>query len=147
MVLTAALFLLAPGPLARLYSADTAVVALAMGLLPIAGLFQVFDGVQVVASSALRGVGDTRAPMVINLVGFWGMGLPAGLLFAFPLGMGARGIWWGLALGLGVVAVLLLGRVRSRFGRELRRILIDESDGDGRPVSRIASAIEGAGGP
>jgi multidrug resistance protein, MATE family len=128
MALTAALFLLAPGPLARLYSSDLPVVALAMVLLPIAGIFQVSDGLQVVASSTLRGIGDTRAPMLINLFGFWGLGLPVGLVLAFPAGMEARGVWWGLALGLGVVAVLLLARVRHRFGRELRRVLIDDGD-------------------
>lgn len=128
MTLTAALFLLMPGPLARLYSPDVAVVALAVVLLPIAGIFQVFDGLQVVSSSILRGIGDTRAPMLINLLGFWGVGLPVGLLLAFPLERGAAGVWWGLAVGLGVVALLLWLRVRSRFGRDLRRVLIDDGD-------------------
>lgn len=128
MTFTAALFLLAPGPLARIYSSDLPVVALAMALLPIAGIFQVFDGLQVVASSVLRGIGDTRAPMLVNLLGFWALGLPVGLVLAFPGGMEARGVWWGLALGLGVVGVMLLNRVRHRFGRELRRVLIDDAD-------------------
>lgn len=128
MVCTAALFLLLPGPLVRIYSADPPVVLLAASLLPIAGVFQVFDGLQVVASSVLRGVGDTRTPMLVNLLGFWAVGLPVGLVLGFPVGAGARGVWWGLALGLGMVALLLLRRVRTRFGRELRRVLIDEAD-------------------
>jgi MATE family multidrug resistance protein len=144
MTLTAALFLLLPGPLARLYSSDLSVVALAMALLPIAGIFQVFDGLQVVASSILRGIGDTRAPMFINLFGFWGLGLPVGLALAFPLGLEARGVWWGLALGLGVVAGLLLARVRLRFGRELRRVLIDESDVASGAVAAVAAPTETA---
>jgi MATE family multidrug resistance protein len=144
MTLTAALFLLLPGPLARLYSSDLSVVALAMALLPIAGIFQVFDGLQVVASSILRGIGDTRAPMFINLFGFWGLGLPVGLALAFPLGLEARGVWWGLALGLGVVAGLLLARVRLRFGRELRRVLIDETDVPSGAVAAVAVPTETA---
>lgn len=138
MCLTAALFLLAPGPLARIYSSDLPVIALAVSLLPIAGIFQVVDGLQVVASSTLRGIGDTRAPMLINLFGFWGIGLPVGVALAFPGGLEAPGVWWGLALGLGVVAVLLLRRVRLRFGRALRRVLIDDGD-------RTPDSVEGAG--
>lgn len=138
MCVTAALFLLLPGPLARIYTADLPVVALAVSLLPIAGIFQVFDGLQVVASSILRGIGDTRAPMLVNLFGFWGIGLPVGLALTFSAEMGAPGVWWGLALGLGVVAALLLRRVRVRFGRALRRVLIDDAD-------RVPDEGEGAG--
>lgn len=111
--------------LARVYTPDVGVIALAAGLLPIAGLFQVADGIQVVSAAVLRGIGDTRMPMLINLLGFWVIGLPVGGLLAFPGGMGARGIWWGLAVGLGLVALLLLLRVRARFGRELQRLVIE----------------------
>lgn len=126
MCVTAVLFLTLPGPLARLYSADAAVVATAALLLPIAGIFQVFDGLQVVSAGVLRGVGDTRIPMIMNLIGFWVVGLPVSALLAFKADLGPQGIWWGLALGIGAVAVLLLARVRARFGRELRRLLIDD---------------------
>jgi MATE family multidrug resistance protein len=88
----------------------------ASSLLPLAGLFQVFDGIQVVTSGILRGLGDTRSPMIINLIGFWGVGIPAGLLLGFTAGMGAQGLWWGLVLGLAAVAVILLVRVRYRIG-------------------------------
>lgn len=125
MVLTALLFLGAPGFLARLYTPDREVIALAAGLLPIAGLFQVADGIQVVSAAVLRGVGDTRVPMLINLLGFWAVGLPLGIGLAFPLGVGARGIWMGLAIGLVLVALLLALRVRARFGRALRRLVIE----------------------
>lgn len=135
MVLTAALFLLAPGPLARIYSSDLPVVQLASILLPIAGLFQVVDGLQVVAASILRGVGDTRAPMFVNLLGFWAVGLPAGLMLAFRADLGPPGIWWGLAIGLGVVACLLLVRVRLRLGRDLARVVIDDADRRATPGS------------
>ncbi len=126
MSVTAMLFLWVPDVLARVYSNDMPVVAAAAALIPIAGVFQVFDGVQVVSSGALRGVGDTRVPMLVNLLGFWGVGLPVSLLLGFGLGWGPRGIWWGLAVGIGAVAILLLLRVRTRFGRELRRIEVDE---------------------
>lgn len=128
MMLTALLFLAAPGLLARLYSADLEVVGLAMVLIPIAGVFQVFDGIQVVALGALRGVGDTRLPMLVNLVGFWAVGLPVSWLLGFRTPLGPRGVWVGLAVGIGVVAVLLLARVRLRFGRELRRLVLEEDD-------------------
>lgn len=133
MVLTATLFLLAPEALARIYSSDIPVVQLASVLLPIAGLFQVVDGLQVVAASILRGVGDTRAPMLVNLLGFWAVGLPAGLLLAFRADLGPPGIWWGLAIGLGVVAGLLLLRVRLRLGRDLARVVIDDGDRSAGP--------------
>ena len=126
MCLTAALFLSVPELLARIYSADLPVVAAAALLLPIAGVFQVFDGIQVVASGALRGVGDTRVPMLVNLLGFWGVGLPVCLLLGFGLDQGPPGIWWGLAVGIGVVSILLMLRIRARFGRELRRIVVDD---------------------
>ncbi len=135
MGLTAVLFLVAPGPLARAYSADAPVVALAAVLIPIAGVFQVFDGMQVVALGVLRGVGDTRFPMVLNLVGFWGVGLPVSAALGFRSALGPRGVWIGLALGIGLVALLLLARVRSRFGRELRRVVLDDDHGDAQAGS------------
>jgi MATE family multidrug resistance protein len=126
MGLTAVLFLSLPGLLARVYTADLPVVELAALLIPIAGIFQVFDGIQVVSAGVLRGVGDTRVPMIIGLLGFWFVGLPASAVLGFPAGLGPRGVWWGLAGGLAAVSVLLVARVRARFGRELRRLVIDE---------------------
>jgi MATE family multidrug resistance protein len=126
MAFTAVLFLGLPEPLSRLFSDDADVVAVAAALLPIAGVFQVFDGLQVVAAGALRGIGDTRVPMILILVGFWLVGLPVCVLLGFTLGVGPRGIWWGLAIGIGVVAILLALRIVRRFGRELRRLVIDE---------------------
>jgi MATE family multidrug resistance protein len=81
-------------------------------LLVIAGLFQLADGVQAVAAGALRGLKDTRMPMVLAAFGYWGLGMPVGLALAWPLGLGPPGIWLGLAAGLGVVAVLMLRRWR-----------------------------------
>jgi MATE family multidrug resistance protein len=129
MTFTAAMFLTLPAPLARLFSNDPTVVAAAATLLPIAGVFQVFDGLQVAGAGALRGIGDTRVPMILNLVGFWLIGLPVSVALGFGTGLGPRGVWWGLAIGIGVVGILLMHRIRRRFGRELRRLVIDEDHG------------------
>ena len=99
--------------------AAPAVAATAATLLVIAGLFQLADGVQVVAAGALRGLRDTRAPMLFAAVGYWAIGLPIGLVLGFPLGFGASGIWIGLAAGLAVVAALLLRRWRRLAGAPL----------------------------
>jgi multidrug resistance protein, MATE family len=125
MVVTAAVFLGIPGLLGRAFSPDPEVVAVVAVLLPIAGLFQVFDGLQAVAGGVLRGVGDTRAPMYANFLGFWVLGIPISLWLAFRADWGPEGLWWGLALGLAVVAMILLVRVRRRMGRELRRIQME----------------------
>jgi MATE family multidrug resistance protein len=126
MALAGAIFLSVPGVLARVYTADRSVLALAAALIPIAGVFQVFDGIQVVASGVLRGVGDTRWPMVVNLVGFWAVGLPVSAFLGFGLDLGPTGLWWGLAVGIGAVAFLMLARVHTRFGRDLPRLAMDE---------------------
>jgi MATE family multidrug resistance protein len=126
MTLTAAVFLTIPALLARVYTPDPEVVALAALLLPVAGLFQVFDGLQVVSTAVLRGIGDTRTPMLLHVAGFWLVGLPVGLLFGFTLGGGPIGLWWGLAAGLGVVAVLLLARVVRRFAGDLSRLSLED---------------------
>jgi MATE family multidrug resistance protein len=127
MAMTAVLFLTLPEMLSRVFTDDLEVVAVAALLLPIAGVFQVFDGVQVVAAGALRGVADTRVPMIMNLVGFWFVGLPVSVGLGFGLSAGPEGIWWGLAIGIGIVALLLTHRINRRFGRELRRLAIDEN--------------------
>ena len=125
MAATAVLFLVFPEPLARLYSRDLEVIAIAAALIPIAGVFQVFDGLQAVAAGVLRGVGDTRGPMLINLLGYWVLGLPLSIYLGFVAGLGPAGLWWGLVLGLGVVATSLLVRVRSRLARTHSRVVID----------------------
>jgi MATE family multidrug resistance protein len=76
--------------------------------LGIAAIFQLFDGIQVVCTGALRGLGNTRTPMLTNLVGHWVLGLPLGCLLAFNRGFGVFGVWIGLCLGLIIVAMVLL---------------------------------------
>ncbi len=105
------------------------VIALAATLIPIAGVFQVFDGLQAVAAGVLRGIGDTHAPAIINVVGFWLIGLPVSWVLTFRYGGGAVGLWWGIVVGLAAVALILLARVRVRLGRTMRRVIIDEAVG------------------
>jgi len=87
--------------------ANRETVQIARRLIAIAAIFQVFDGMQVIAAGALRGFKDTMVPMLLATFGYWGIGFTGCWLFAFPLGYGAVGLWWGLALGLAAVAVML----------------------------------------
>ena len=99
------------GPLlARGFTADPAVITLAAQLLGVAALFQLFDGTQVVAAGALRGLTDVKVPTVITFVAYWLVSLPLGYGLAFHTSLGPRGVWIGLAGGLACAAVLLAGR-------------------------------------
>ncbi len=117
---SALLFIAIPGVLvsAFLDAAEPetpAVLAAGVSFLAIAALFQLFDGTQVVAMGCLRGLRDTRVPMLIAAFGYWGVGLPLSGLFGFGLGMDGVGIWLGLAAGLAIAAVLLVGRLRRQM--------------------------------
>jgi len=125
MSASALVMLLLPMSLARIYTTDAGVAALAASLIPIAGVFQVFDGIQVVSIGILRGVADTRAPMVVNVLGFWLVGLPVSAALGFGAGGGPRGLWWGLTVGLMLVALILVWRVRRRLSGAVARIVID----------------------
>jgi len=87
--------------------ANRETVQIARHLIAVAAVFQVFDGMQVIAAGALRGYKDTMIPMLLGTFGYWGIGFTGCWLFAFPLGYGAVGLWWGLALGLAAAAVML----------------------------------------
>jgi MATE family multidrug resistance protein len=89
-------------------------VDLARSFLMFAALFQIADGAQVVGAGMLRGLHDTRMPMCFALIGYWGIGMPLGVLLAFPVGLGGIGIWTGLATGLAIVAVLMIRRWSCR---------------------------------
>lgn len=125
MAMTGAIFLSLPEPLARLYSRDLGVIGVAATLIPIAGVFQIFDGIQVVASGVLRGLGDTRAPMVANLLGYWVVGIPVSIYLGFVARLDPAGLWWGLVSGLGLVGTSLLLRVRTRLAHRQQRVIID----------------------
>ncbi len=102
--------------IAGFYSEDSEVVQVAAGLLLIGALFQVFDASQATALGALRGYKDVRAPMLIAVVAYWVVGLPAGALLCFGYQaiapMGVHGFWWGLVIGLAAAALALLTRLR-----------------------------------
>jgi MATE family multidrug resistance protein len=110
MLLAAVVFLVAPGPLIALYTRDPQVMAVGPSLLGLAAAFQIFDGIQTVSTGALRGLGETRVPMLANLVGYWVLGLPLGLTLCFILHWGIYGLWIGLLLALFVIAATLLAR-------------------------------------
>jgi MATE family multidrug resistance protein len=125
MAVMGLLFIGVPYALASLYTSDGDVVALAAALIPIAGVFQVFDGLQVVSAGVLRGIGDTRVPMLINVLGFWLFGMPVSIGLGFCLGLGPQGLWWGFVVALAALAGLLLLRVAHRLARPAERILIE----------------------
>jgi MATE family multidrug resistance protein len=104
--------------------ANRELVAIALQLLAAAALFQIADGVQAIAAGALRGYRDTAVPMLYAGFGYWGVGFAGGWVLAFPLGYGPVGLWWGVALGLAVVATLLTVRVAGRSGAALARTRI-----------------------
>jgi MATE family multidrug resistance protein len=97
-----------------------AVLALATRLLLIAALFQIFDGLQAIASRALRGLRDTIAPLWLAGFGYWVVGICGGAALAFPLSLGMVGLWWGMALGLMVTGVLLTWRFLALSARMAR---------------------------
>jgi MATE family multidrug resistance protein len=108
MLVAALLFLLAPEPIVRVFTNAPEVVSTAVALLAVAAAFQLFDGLQVVATGALRGFGDTRTPMLANLAGHWLLGLPIGALLCYRAGWGVFGLWTGLCIGLIAVCLALL---------------------------------------
>ena len=109
MLASASLFALAPRWLVSLFTRDQDVIRLGVGLLLVAAIFQLFDGVQAVATGALRGLGNTHTPMMVNLVGHWMLGLPTAYLLCFRYGWGVQGLWMGLAFGLITTGTVLLG--------------------------------------
>ncbi|SDE45246.1 MATE family efflux transporter [Limimaricola pyoseonensis] len=115
-------FLLLPEPLIKIFidpndPARGAVIAIGIGLLAVAALFQVVDALQVMALGLLRGVQDTTMPMVFAAISYWGIGMPVGWVLGFPLGLGATGVWLGLVVGLSLAAVFLLWRFWRRSVR------------------------------
>lgn len=107
-------FYLARGSIGRLYTTEPAVLALVASAMPVAAAFQVFDGAQVVASGILRGMGVTRPSAAANLVGFYLLGLPLGYWLTFEQGVGLPGVWWGIALGLAIVSIVLVAWIALR---------------------------------
>jgi MATE family multidrug resistance protein len=108
MTLAAATFLTVPRVLIGAFTRDPEVLAIGVSLLFVAAVFQLFDGLQGVTTGVLRGLGDTRTPMLWNLAGHWLFGLPLGYVLCFTAGLGVIGLWWGLSAGLMVCGVALV---------------------------------------
>jgi multidrug resistance protein, MATE family len=106
MCLTAALMFLLPGPIVSLYTDDPELITGAVTLIYMAAIFQVSDGLQVSGSGALRGLKDTKVPMIVNLIAYWIIGLPLGYYIGIIRGMGTEGMWIGLIAGLTVAGIL-----------------------------------------
>lgn len=98
-----------PRQLLGIFTTDDAVLRIGTTVLYIYGALQLFDAWQVVATGALRGLGDTRTPMLLNLVGHWIIGLPLGYWLCFNRDWGVAGLWSGLSVGLTIVGVVLAG--------------------------------------
>ncbi len=108
MSLCAIALLVFPGVIARLFTPDLAIIAAAIPLLRLGAFFQLFDGLQVVTTGALRGAGDTATPMLCHIVGYGVIGLPLGAFLCFREGMGAIGLWIGLSTGLILIGLALV---------------------------------------
>jgi MATE family multidrug resistance protein len=108
MLGSAVMFFVMPATLIRIYSSDPTVIDVGIVLLFICSVFQLFDGLQTVATGALRGLGDTRTAMVFNLIGHWLIGLPVGYWLCFTQGWGVAGLWTGLSVGLILIGASLL---------------------------------------
>jgi MATE family multidrug resistance protein len=122
MALMALVIWLFPRQLMTLFLEDSIananVIALGVSFLGVAAIFQIVDGAQVVGAGMLRGLHDTRVPMIFTFVGYWVAGIGVGAWLAFRAGWDGVGIWSGLALGLAIVAVLMVARWtrRERLG-------------------------------
>lgn len=114
---------LIPRWIVLLFSPDPAVITAGVALLQIAAVFQLFDGFQVVTTGALRGLGDTRTPMLAHFAGYWVIGLPISYILGFRFGWGARGIWAGLSTALVLIGIGLMLVWRAR----IRRYIIEGS--------------------
>ena len=125
MACSAIVFIAGRHFLPHLYIDDPSVRKLAASLLVVAGMFQLSDGFQAICLGILRGMSDVKIPTLITLVAYWMIGLPIGYFMAFPLNMGAMGIWYGLLIGLTVAAILLF----IRFQIISKRQLIFQLDG------------------
>lgn len=121
-VLSCSVMLGLPDRIAGLYTHDRHVVGLAAQLLVLAGVFQFSDGIQAVSNGALRGIKDSRVPMLITAFAYWGVGMPVGWWLSFHARLGARGMWMGLIAGLSMAAVLLFARFCRKSARPVHAV-------------------------
>lgn len=121
MAVPAIAFLIIPGSLAAVLTNDGHVISTTIPLLFVAAVFQLSDGVQAVAAGALRGAGDTKAPLIANVLGHYAISLPVSIVLAFELDMGVTGLWWGLSSGLTAVALTLTWRFWRTASKPIAR--------------------------
>lgn len=124
MLCSAIAFVAIPRPILHIYTNDPVVLSIGVALLAWAALFQLFDGIQTIATGALRGIGNTRVPMLVNLAGYWFFGLPIGYALCFHYHRGVYGLWCGLSLALIAIALILL-HSWDRHSRDLSSLLRD----------------------
>ena len=122
MLLAAIALLVFSLPLIELFTTDARVLAVGPTLLGIVAAFEVFDGIQTVSTGALRGLGETQAPMMANFVGYWVLGLPLGFLLCFGMRWGIYGLWIGLTVALVVIALAVLARWRRDAAKLLSAV-------------------------
>jgi MATE family multidrug resistance protein len=108
-------------PIGRIFTGDGVIIRMSAKLLLVAAIFELFDGFQTVSTGALRGLGDTRTPMICHFVAYWICGLPAGWYLCFRRGWGVVGFWVGFAVALVPLGIVLLAVWNSRVGFSLRR--------------------------
>lgn len=119
MACAAVAFVSMPRQIISLYTNNSRVLELGIKLLAIAAVFQLFDGIQTVATGALRGLGETRMPMIVNFCGYWLLGLPVGYVLCFQRGFGIAGLWWGLTMALILISLVLLFEWHRKSSRAL----------------------------
>jgi MATE family multidrug resistance protein len=113
-----------PRWIVRIFIGDAAVIAVGATLLRIAAFFELFDGLQITATGALRGLGDTRSPMWAHLIFYWGIGLPVAWALCFPFGWGAAGIWVGLSASLILIGAVLVEVWKRRSAQNAQSKLV-----------------------
>ncbi|HJT18242.1 MAG TPA: MATE family efflux transporter [Thermoanaerobaculia bacterium] len=119
MSVSAIAFMTIPRLLARMLTNQEDVIAATLPLFFVAGLFQLADGLQAAGIGALRGAADTKFAFITNVIGYWLIGLPVGLLLGFKFHMGVVGFWWGFVAGLWCVAILVFLRFEWLSSREI----------------------------
>jgi MATE family multidrug resistance protein len=139
MSLAACAFLLLPHVLIGAFTTDPGVLRVGIALLAVAAVFQLFDGLQGVGTGVLRGLGDTRTPMLWNLAAHWGIGLPIAYALAFHFGFEVIGLWWGLSVGLIICGVALL-LIWWHRARAVLPLLVQEPGGFDGSTGRTAQA-------
>ena len=117
MTCSALTFFIIPQYVLRIFTSDSELITIGIPILIIAGLFQIFDGAQVTLSGILRGLHVSRPTFFANLAGYWVLGIPLGIYFAYSQNMGATGVWIGLATGLFLVAIRLSFVLRAKVQR------------------------------